>query len=63
MIGRSARSASPSREPSFTGIHATDDGILLSGATQAGTFETGIEAHAATWLATFRHARRRYPRG
>ena len=37
----------------FTGIHATDEGILFGGATQAGTFETGIEAHAAIWLATF----------
>jgi hypothetical protein len=36
-----------------TGIHPTDDGILFSGATQAGTLETGIQAHAAIWLATF----------
>jgi hypothetical protein len=37
----------------LTGIHPTDDGILFSGATQAGTLETGIQAHAAIWLATF----------
>lgn len=37
----------------FTGVHATDEGILFSGATQGGTFETGIEAYAAIWLATF----------
>jgi hypothetical protein len=37
----------------FTGILATDDGLLFGGATQAGTFETGIQAHAAIWLATF----------
>lgn len=34
-------------------IHATADGILVGGATQAGTIETGIEAEAAIWLATF----------
>ena len=37
----------------LTGIHPTDDGILFSGATQAGTLETGIQAHAAIWIATF----------
>ena len=37
----------------LTGVHAADEGILFSGATQAGTLETGIEAHAAIWLATF----------
>lgn len=37
----------------FTGVAATDDGLLFSGATQAGTLETGIQAHAAIWLATF----------
>jgi hypothetical protein len=30
----------------------TDDGALLVGATQGGTPETGIEAHAAIWEAT-----------
>jgi hypothetical protein len=34
-----------------TGAFATDDAVLLGGATQAGTLETGIEAHAAIWLA------------
>ena len=37
----------------LTGVHATDEGILFSGATQSGSFETGIEAYAAIWLATF----------
>jgi hypothetical protein len=37
----------------LTGIHPTDDGILFSGATQAGTLATGIQAHAAIWIATF----------
>ena len=37
----------------LTGVHATDEGILFSGATQGGDFETGIEAFAAIWLATF----------
>ena len=37
----------------ITGIHPTGDAILFSGATQAGTLETGIQAHAAIWLATF----------
>jgi hypothetical protein len=37
----------------LTGVFATEDGILFSGATQAGTLETGIQAHAAVWLATF----------
>ena len=37
----------------FTGVRATDGGLLFSGATQGGTLETGIEAHAAIWLATF----------
>jgi hypothetical protein len=36
----------------LTGTHPTDEGILFSGATQAGTIETGIQAHAAIWLAT-----------
>jgi len=37
----------------INGIHPTSEGILFSGATQAGTLETGIQAHAAIWLATF----------
>jgi len=37
----------------FAGIAATDAGIMFPGATQSGTFETGIEADAAIWLATF----------
>ena len=37
----------------FNGAHAADDGlVLLTGATQAGTLETGIEAYAMIWSAT-----------
>jgi predicted amidohydrolase YtcJ len=32
----------------------TEDGAFLVGATQSGTLETGIEAHAAIWEATAR---------
>ena len=35
----------------FNGLHATDDGLLLTGATQAGTLETGIESNAMIWAA------------
>lgn len=34
----------------LTGVYATDQGFLFSGATQAGTLATGIEARAAIWL-------------
>ena len=36
----------------FAAGYATADGLLFIGATQAGTFETGIQSHAAVWLAT-----------
>ena len=36
----------------FTGAVSTDTGLLLTGATQLGTLETGIEAHAMVWAAT-----------
>jgi hypothetical protein len=36
----------------FNSAVALDDGLLLTGATQSGTLETGVEAHAAVWLAT-----------
>jgi hypothetical protein len=36
----------------FTGAFPIDDALLLAGGTQAGTLETGIEAHAAVWVAT-----------
>ena len=35
----------------FTSAYATDDGLLLTGATQSGTLETGIESHAMVWRA------------
>ena len=40
-------------EPSayFQSAVATDDGVLLIGATQTGTLETGIETHAMIWTA------------
>jgi hypothetical protein len=34
----------------FTGAFATADGVLLTGGTQAGTLETGIQAHAGVWV-------------
>jgi hypothetical protein len=37
----------------FTNAFATDAGLVLTGATQTGTLETGIEGNAAIWLATF----------
>jgi hypothetical protein len=37
----------------FTGAVSTTDGALITGATQAGTMETGIEAHAGVWVASF----------
>lgn len=36
----------------FSGALATDDGLVIAGATQSGTLETGIQAHAAIWVAT-----------
>ncbi|HEX7171212.1 MAG TPA: sialidase family protein [Candidatus Limnocylindria bacterium] len=36
----------------FASAFANDDGLLLAGATQAGTLATGIQAHAAVWIAT-----------
>jgi hypothetical protein len=33
----------------FTGAYPMDEALLLAGATQAGTLETGIEARAAVW--------------
>ena len=36
----------------FTGAYATDDGLLVTGATQSGTLETGIESHGMIWNAT-----------
>ncbi len=36
----------------FASAHVTDDGLLTAGATQAGTLETGVEAHAMVWTAT-----------
>lgn len=56
-VSTDGRAWSPLGEPIdgafITGIHPTDEGILFTGATQAGTLETGIQAHAAIWLATF----------
>lgn len=39
----------PLGEAYFNAAMATDDGLLLVGATQSGTLETGIDAHAAIW--------------
>ena len=36
----------------FTSAYPTDDGLFVTGATQAGTPETGIQAHAMVWTAT-----------
>jgi hypothetical protein len=36
----------------FQSAHVTDDGLLMAGATQAGTLETGVQAHAMIWTAT-----------
>ena len=33
----------------FTGAVSTDGGLFLTGATQSGTLETGIKAHAMIW--------------
>jgi hypothetical protein len=32
--------------------HATEDGLVLAGATQGGTLETGVESHAMVWTGT-----------
>ena len=37
----------------FNAAFATDDGLLLTGATQDGTLETGVQAYATVWSATF----------
>jgi hypothetical protein len=36
----------------FNSAYAADDGLLLTGATESGTLETGIESHALIWTAT-----------
>jgi len=36
----------------FGHAFVTDDGLLLAGATQTGTLETGIDARAMIWTAT-----------
>jgi hypothetical protein len=56
-ISSDGRSWAPLGDPVpdafFQGAHATDDGrLLLAGATQSGTLETGIQAHAMIWGAT-----------
>ena len=40
----------PVPEAYFTSATATDAGLLVAGATQTGTLETGIETHAGVWL-------------
>jgi hypothetical protein len=35
----------------FHALHPTDETLLAMGATQAGTLETGIQAHATIWFA------------
>ena len=39
----------PVPEAFFFEAHVTGDGLILSGATQTGTLETGIDARAAIW--------------
>ena len=55
-LSTDGRSWQPVGEPVpgafFHAAFAMDDGLLAVGATQAGTFETGIEAHAAIWSAS-----------
>lgn len=36
----------------FSGAHAEGDSLLVTGATQSGTLETGIQSHAMIWSAT-----------
>ena len=52
-ISTDGRSWEPLGEPVpnafFTGGVFTDAGLLLTGATQSGTLETGIESHAMIW--------------
>ena len=36
----------------FAAAHATDAGLIVSGATQEGKLETGIDVHAQVWIAT-----------
>lgn len=61
MVGRAwvsadGRAWEPLGEPVpgafFQGALVTDDGLIVTGGTQSGTQETGIEAHAQVWLAT-----------
>jgi hypothetical protein len=47
-----SRFGDPVPEAYFSTALVTDEGLFLGGATQTGTQETGIEARAATWLAT-----------
>ena len=42
----------PVPEAFFQSAYATDDGLLISGATQTGTLATGIESHAMVWSAS-----------
>lgn len=41
--------ADPVPDAYFTSAHVTDGGLVLTGATQTGTLETGIDARAAAW--------------
>jgi hypothetical protein len=34
----------------FSSGYAANDGLLLTGATQEGTLESGIESHATIWI-------------
>jgi hypothetical protein len=42
----------PVPEAYFSGAFLTDAGLVLTGATQTGTQETGIDARAMVWTAT-----------
>ncbi len=52
-ISSDGRSWEPLGEPVpdayFNAAFATDDGLVVAGATQTGTLETGIESHAQLW--------------
>ncbi|HEX7196465.1 MAG TPA: sialidase family protein, partial [Candidatus Limnocylindria bacterium] len=54
-ISSDGRSWEPLGEPLpdayFNAAFATDDGLVVAGATQTGTLETGIESHAQLWTA------------
>jgi photosystem II stability/assembly factor-like uncharacterized protein len=47
-----SRFGDPVPEAYFSTAFATADDLFVGGATQSGTQETGIEARAATWVAT-----------